>query len=72
MCPKEAHEIKVLKETYTKVFGRNLDKDLEKEGGNLGKIFRNNNTEIGMNLISKSIDCSEGNTHESARVSDFS
>ena len=41
LCPKEPHEIHVLRDTYSKLFQRDLEKDLSSEqGSHLGRIFR--------------------------------
>lgn len=41
LCPKEAHEIKLLKNSYKRLFNSDLDKDIaNEEGGALGRIFR--------------------------------
>jgi annexin A7/11 len=41
ICPKEAHEIEILKAAYNRLYNRDLDKDFSnEEGGHLGRIFR--------------------------------
>ena len=41
LCPKEAHEIEILRAAYERLFHSSLDKDLKgEEGGPLGRIFR--------------------------------
>lgn len=41
LCPKEAHEIEILKAAYKRLYNKDLDKDIKgEEGGPLGKIMR--------------------------------
>ena len=41
ICPKEAHEIEILKAAYNRLYKSDLDKDFSnEEGGHLGRIFR--------------------------------
>jgi len=41
LCPKEAHEIEILRAAYQRLFNKDLDKNLRSDqGGSLGKIFR--------------------------------
>jgi len=41
LCPKEAHEIEILKAAYQRLYGKSLDKDIaDEQSGPLGRIFR--------------------------------
>jgi annexin A7/11 len=41
LCPKEGHEVEILKAAYKRLYDRNLEEDLSSEqNGYLGRIFR--------------------------------
>jgi hypothetical protein len=41
LCPKEAHEIEILKAAYKRLYNKDLNEDMaNEEGGPLGRIFR--------------------------------